>query len=158
MAAIHSPEDILTVLSGENREVAAGLIGLAVKYDLKPELKYTAAKDTWKCGYTLKKPRRKIFTMWAAPDKFEIKANLFNLDEYSPDFDLSEAVKNRLLHSAYDCADCEGYRCGGVRFTLDGQSYHKCVFGAFSFTDLDAADYRMLAALIEREIEAARRK
>jgi len=151
----YAPGDMIRVLSGGNAAAAAALIATAEKHDLKPEMTYTPEHKHWKCVYFLKKPKQKIFTVWTSPEEFRIKANLFKIDEYLPTCTLTETVKHQLLSNTMDCADCENQRCSGAKITLDGKTYRRCIYGAFTFGGLSAADYDVLIGLIVKEIAAA---
>ena len=158
MIANYTPEDIRAVLPDEYKVVASRFIALAEKHNLKPDVRHNSAKAAWKCAYTLKKPKRILFTVWTAPEEFRIKANLRGVDQYLSNCALSEEIKCQMLDNALDCADCEKYRCSGVQFSLDGQPYKKCIFGAFTFIDLSVEGFHMVAELIEREIESVVQK
>ncbi|MCL2774623.1 MAG: hypothetical protein FWD71_14950 [Oscillospiraceae bacterium] len=151
--SIYTPEDIKKVLSDKYNTVASEFIALAEKYDLKNDVKYTPAKKLWKCVYTLKKSKRVIFTVFASPEELRLKANLFNIDKYLSVYTLTDTIKHQLLNNCWDCGDCHGNCRKGVRFKLDGQSYYKCIGGAFTFINLDAADFRKIVELTELELK-----
>ena len=149
----YKPDDIKKVLPDEYKTVASEFIDLAAKHDLKNDVRYTPAKKSWKCVYTMKKSKRVIFTVFASPEGFRIKTNLFGIDKYLSDYTLTETIKQQLLNNCWDCGDCHGNCRKGVRFTLDGQAYYKCIGGAFTFVNLDAAGFRKIIELTERELK-----
>ena len=154
--SVYTPEDMKKVLSDEYKAVAAEFIALAEKHGLKPDVQYNPAKKAWKCVYTMKKTKRVSFTVFASPEEFRIKANLFNIDKYLSGYALTDAVKDQLVNNCWNCGDCTGNNCRrGVKFTLDGQPYYKCIGGAFTFINLDVADFRKIIELTERELKYA---
>ncbi|MCL1792902.1 MAG: hypothetical protein FWG34_03440 [Oscillospiraceae bacterium] len=45
-----------------------------------------------------------------------------------------------------------------VHFLSKGQSYYKCIGGAFTFINLDVADFRRIIELTEQELKEATAK
>ena len=150
---VYAFSDMQNDIPDAYKATASALDALAARYELKAELSFAPKENKWKCVYTLKKPRKKLFTVWVSPGEFRVKANLWNIDSYLSAYNLTDAIKAQMLNNAYDCASCVTNRCNGVKFTLDGQARHKCIFGAFTFVNMDATDYGRVVELIEREIE-----
>lgn len=154
----YKPDDILRVLIGNEKIAAETFITLAEKHDLKPEITYKPAQKHWKCVYFLRKPKQKIFTLWASPEEFRIKANLFKIDEYIADCYLTDTVKRQFLENTGECGDCADQRCIGAKITLDGHTYRRCIYGAFEFFNLASTDCDVIAGLVEKEISNAKSK
>jgi len=152
--AAYMPEDITKVLSDEYKTVVSEFIALANKHGLKNDVT-PRPKKAWKCVYTLTKTKRVIFTVFASPEELRIKANLFSIDKYLSGYTLTDAIKGQLINNCWNCGECPGRCRRGVRFTLDGQPY-KCIGGAFTFINLDAADFRKIIELTERELKEAK--
>jgi len=154
----YTPGDMMGDVPVGDKAALEIFITAAEKYDLKPDLTYTPERRYWKCVYYFKKPKQKIFTVWTSPDEFRVKANLFKIDEYLSDCNITETVKNQLLSNTGECAHCENQHCDGVKVTLDGQVYYRCIYGAFTFNNLDVADFNTVIGLIYKEGEIARQK
>ncbi|MCL1793441.1 MAG: hypothetical protein FWG34_06200 [Oscillospiraceae bacterium] len=155
--AVYAPEEIKKVLANGYRTVASEFIDLAKKRELKPDVQYTPAKKAWKCAYSDKKAKRVIFTVFASPGELKIKANLFAIDKYLKNHNLSGAIKSQLLNNCWNCGECTGNNCRrGVKFSMDGQSHYKCIGGAFTFINLEIADFRKIIELTESELNEAR--
>jgi len=152
----YTPENIKNVFDTEYRKIVDEFISLAVKYDLKHAVRYAPGRKTWKCVFTSKKPKRVIFTLETAPGKFNVKACLWEIGSYMPN-NLSKPLKQQLVNNCWNCGECEGNsKCRkGIKFSLDGQAYYKCVGGAFTFENLDCNDFRIIIELIEKEIKDA---
>ena len=156
--AAYTPEDIKKVLSDDYKAIASEFIALAEKYDLKNDV-VPRPKKAWKCAYTIKKPKRVIFTVFASPREFRVKANLFNIDKYLSGYNVSDAIKDQLINNCWNCGECTGNNCRrGVKFTLGGQPYYKCIGGAFTFVNLDVTDFRRIVELTEMELKEAKVK
>jgi len=99
----YTPEDILAVLSEEQKAVASEFIALAEQHALKPELRYVPGHKAWKCAYTLNKPRRIMLTLKAAPGEFGAKACLFHIEQYLSKHNLPDTIKAQMVFNVWDC-------------------------------------------------------
>lgn len=154
----YTPKDMISVLSGENFTIAGEFISLAECLCLKPAVRYAAGHKTWKCVYTVTKPKRTVFTIECAAGKLNIKACLFNIGSYLSGFpDISENIKLQ-LSSSWNCSLCNTHCRGGVPLTLNGITENKCIGGAFSFSKLNTGEWRMIINLIKKEMNISKEK
>ena len=153
----YKPEGMLDILPESDKAIAAKLIVAAQKNGLKPDITYKPEQMNWKCVYFLKKPKTKIFTLWASPEQFSVKANLFKIDNYLAESDITQTLKSQFLDNTMECANCEAYQCSGAKITLDGHTYRRCIYGAYAFHNMEAQDYDALIGLMEKEIAEAER-
>ncbi|MDF2543783.1 MAG: hypothetical protein K0S47_3501 [Herbinix sp.] len=148
-----SPQDMITVLSGDNYLITNKFADMAKNYKLKPAVRYAPGHKTWKCVYSSSKPKRVIFTMECTSEDFKVKACLFHLKEYMKEASLSTNIKRQLVENAWNCGHCNPKCRGGVSFTIDGNNECKCVGGAFSLQSLGREDWRQVMELIEDEMK-----
>lgn len=150
-----SPDDIKDSLTDGDKAIADDFITFAEQNGLKPKVKYAPWNNVWKCVYSQKKPKRVIYTIEAAPGKLMVKACLFNIEKYLHKYALPETIKNQLIHERnWNCGNCNETCRKGVRFSMDGQDYYKCIGGAFTLGPLDAADWKQVCELIKEEMTA----
>ena len=146
----YMPQDMISVLSGDDLLIAGEFIALAENLNLKHAIRYAVGHKTWKCVYTSSKPKRTIFTIECTADKLNIKACLFNIDSYLFDFpDISENIIHQL--NSWKCSRCNANCRGGVTLTLNGVTESKCIGGAFNFSKLNRAEWRMILNMIKKE-------
>ena len=160
-AEIIAPQKILSVLSGENKAVAEEFMEFAAKHDLTHAVKFNEKRNKYKCVFSSKKPKRVILTVETSPGKLIIKSNLYGIDEYKKDVNLSENIIAQAKSHSWACAKYNGNKCndkcrGGVPFTNDGNTDYACIASAFSFDSLSRGEWRTVMAMTEKELETVK--
>jgi len=147
------PDDIKDDLDDAGKAVTDEFIAFAEQYGLKPAVRYAGGHKTWKCVYTLKKPKRVIFTIETAPGKLNLKACLFNIEKYLHKYALADEIKSQLIGDRnWNCGNCSEKCRKGVPFSIDEQDYYKCIGGAFTLGPLGTSDWKQVRDLIKEEL------
>ena len=150
-----TPSEVIGILPEEERGIAKRFVELGAALHCKSKVRFAPAHKTWKCVFERTRPSRVLFTLECTPERWRIKACLWNIDAYRDALGAcGDAVKDA-IRGAYDCRICNDRCKGGARFTFEGVEYAKCVGCCFYFADLREEDWNGLLALIGREHEAS---
>lgn len=156
-------DNVASYAPDENIPAANMFIDLAKKNNLKAEIKYIKPYSVdlninkgYKCVFS--KAKRVIFTLDFSRRHFSVKANLYDIDKYKENFNLSENIISQMQNNAWNCAWYSGGKCSdkcrrGIPLTVNGKTEYKCIGGAFTFKDLTEDEWRQVAGLIQTEIE-----
>jgi hypothetical protein len=152
--AAFAPDDNITTVNM--------FIDLAKKANLRAEIKYTKPKiidlninKGYKCVFS--KANRVIFTLDFSRKHFSVKANLYDINKYKDDIDLSENIISQMQNGAWDCEWYKGGTCSdkcrrGIPLTINGKTDYKCIGGAFTFRDLCSDEWQKIMMMVEKEL------
>jgi hypothetical protein len=156
-------DNVAAYAPDENIPAANMFIGLARENNLKAEIKYIKPYSIdlninkgYKCVFS--KAKRVIFTLDFSRKHFIVKANLYDIDKYKDNFNLTENIISQMQNNAWNCAWYSGGKCSdkcrrGIPITIGGKTEYKCIGGAFTFKDLTGDEWRQVADLIQTELE-----
>lgn len=156
-------DNIICCAPVDHKIIADMFIGLAKEAGLKVEIKYKKPNvidlninKGYKCVFT--KSKRILFTLDFSRSHFSVKANLYQIDKYKDNMDLTDDILSQMQDGAWDCAWYKGGTCSdtcrrGIPLTLNGKTEYKCIGGAFTFRNLTDNEWRQVAALIKTEAE-----
>lgn len=150
-------DEVLASVPKEDLKIANMFVELAKRNNLKSQIHYATAHKRYKCVFTQAKTKRVVFTLDTSNEIFLIKANLYGIDDYLKNLDITENIISQLQNNAWNCERYEGKTCNskcrsGVPLTLNGKTEHKCIGGAFTFRGLSDDEWRQVMVLIEKEL------
>ncbi|MGV8907217.1 MAG: hypothetical protein ACOH15_11530 [Acetobacterium sp.] len=148
--------EVMDFIPSSQAATFKALLALGERLGLKTKIQNSKKGDTLK--YTFKSKSKNIFSFKMDGRTLDVKPCLWNIDGYREELENSNETIKTVIINAHECTNCSE-RCGkGAKFTLDDQSFYKCIVRGFSYKNPNELELNKLSELIILESEMRTKK